>query len=520
MLGAHEARKWTRMPPARAGPGRFVSRSTGLAIFGKNKGGEENGSDELDRALDYEPEKAKVWFKQAQTVQDTGSYDYAMNCWLSGLAFDPSNMNALEGFMNAATALAGESKKGPGKETQKAASGKGPVFKYLSALLAWGAKPSNASAAVKAAGAAADMDLSEPAYWIGERAIQLTLADPKVKKDALLRLMKAMESAEAFDLAVKAGEAAVRLDPSDNALESRVRNMAAQATIGRGGFDEAGEQGGFRKNVRDADKQKLLDDADKITKTDDVKDRLIEAAKEDYEARPDDVAANKTLIKRLLDRGKPADEKLAYKLALKAHETTGQVSFKQNALEIELRVMRRQVADIRSKSESGHAEAVELLPKAEKKYFAKQVEFQKWRVDAFPTDNEPRFQLGRLYFNAEMYKEAIPLFQKSQAENRFKASSLAMLGESFGKIGLTDPAIDTLKQAISSHSDDTDDLGYQLRYTLMAMLMAKAEHDQDLPTAQEAEKIASSIAMSQFDYKDIQDQYTKAKQLVSDLRDA
>lgn len=491
-----------------------------MAFFGKNNQGAVAAGGADDDRPEIQPAKAKAWFSQARTVQDTGSYDYAMNCWLSGMAFDPTNMDALEAFMSAAVALAGESKKGPGKETQKAASGKGEVYKYLSALLGWGSKPRDAGAAVKAAIAAAGHKLTEPSYWIGERALQLTLADPKVKKESLLKLMKAMEEIGAFDLAVRSGEAAVRLDPSDNQLESQVRNMAAQATIGRGGFDNAGRQGGFRDNVRDSEKQKLLDAADRITKTDDVKDQLIEAARADYEKRPEDVPANKTYIKRLLDRGHEADEKLAYKLSMKAHETTGQVSFKQQAMEIELRVMRRQVADIRAKAEAGQAEMVELLPKAERKYLAKQVEFQKWRVSAFPTDNAPRFELGRLYFSAGMFKEAIPHFQKSQQETKYKAHSLAMLGEAFGKIGLTDPAIDTLKQALESHSDSNDDLGYQLRYSLMATLAEKARTDRSLESAREAERLASGIAVSRFDYRDIQQRYEEIKKLVIELRSA
>ena len=264
----------------------------------------------------------------------------------------------------------------------------------------------------------------------------------------------------------------------------------------------------------------MLDDADRITKTDDVKDRLVVAAKEDFDSRPEDIPANKTYIKRLMERGKPADEKVAYNIALKAHETTGHLTFKQQAMEINLRVMRRGVAAIRRKAETGQKDMLELLPKAEKKYLAKQVELQKWRIEAFPTDNDPKYQLGKLYFNAQMFQESIPLFQKSQAENRYKASSLAMLGESFGEIGLTDPAIDTLKQAIASHADENDDLGFKLRYTLMAMLMAKADAEKDVSTAQEAEKIASGIAMVRFDYKDIQNQYVKAKSLVTHLRDA
>jgi len=489
-----------------------------LAIFGKNKDGDDDSSGDDSRDFEIQPGKAKAWFTQAKTVQETGNYDYAMSCWLSGLAFDPTNMDALEGFMNAAIALANEPKtKGPSKGTQKAASGKGAVYKYTGALLAWGTKPRHAGTAVKAAIAAGDLELSEPAYWIGEQALRLTLADPKVKKDSLVRLMNAMVNIEAYDLAVRAGEAAVRLDPSDNALDAKVRNMAAQDTIGKGGFDGGG---GFQDNVRDKDKQKMLDDADRITKTDDVKDRLVVAAKEDFDSRPEDIPANKTYIKRLMERGKPADEKVAYNIALKAHETTGHLTFKQQAMEINLRVMRRGVAAIRRKAETGQKDMLELLPKAEKKYLAKQVELQKWRIEAFPTDNDPKYQLGKLYFNAQMFQESIPLFQKSQAENRYKASSLAMLGESFGEIGLTDPAIDTLKQAIASHADENDDLGFKLRYTLMAMLMAKADAEKDVSTAQEAEKIASGIAMVRFDYKDIQNQYVKAKSLVTHLRDA
>ncbi|MCA9272429.1 MAG: tetratricopeptide repeat protein [Phycisphaerales bacterium] len=491
-----------------------------MAFFGKNNSGGAvaGGGDDDGDSPERQPAKAKAWFSQAKTVQETGSYDYAMTCWLSGLAFDPTDMDALEGFMAAAVSLAGESKKGPSKETQKAAIGKGGAFKYTSALLAWGSKPKDAGAAVRAAIAAAGQDLAEPAYWIGERALQLTLADPKVKKDSLLRLMKAMEEIEAYDLAVKAGEAAVRLDPSDNALESRVRNMAAQATIGRGGFDNAGQQGGFRDNIRDSEKQKLLDAADRITKTDDVKDQLVEAAKADYDSRPEDVPANKTYIKRLLERGKGDDEKIAYNVALKAHEATGQTSFKQQAMEIELRVMKRQIASARAKADAGDEGIAAKLPGYEKQFLAKQVDFQLWRVNAFPTDNAPRFELGRLYFSAGMYKEAIPHFQKSQQEIKYRAMSLAMLGEAFGKIGLTDPAIDTLKQALANHSDPSDDLGFQLRYALMMTLSEKARNDRSLEAAQEAEKLASGIAVSRFDYRDIQDKYDEAKKLVAELR--
>ena len=93
-----------------------------------------------------------------------------------------------------------------------------------------------------------------------------------------------------------------------------------------------------------------------------------------------------------------------------------------------------------------------------------------------------------------------------------------MLGEAFGKIGLTDPAIDTLKQALANHSDSSDDLGFQLRYSLMLTLTEKARTDHHLESAVEAEKIASGIAVARFDYRDIQEKYDAAKKLVAELR--
>ena len=46
-----------------------------------------------------------------------------------------------------------------------------------------------------------------------------------------------------------AGEIATRLDPTDGQLQVRVRNMLAQNTMSQGGFDEAGAEGGFRRNA-------------------------------------------------------------------------------------------------------------------------------------------------------------------------------------------------------------------------------------------------------------------------------
>ncbi len=491
-----------------------------MAFIGKGKkgndGGDANGD---DKPAENSPEKASKFFEHARTTQDTGNYDYAMQLWLRGMAFSPHDMNALEAFCGAALSFSNQNgKKGPSKETVKAASGaKGPIAKYLAALLVWALKPADTGHAVKVAEAASSADLPEPAYWLGERALRALQADAKPKKDAAVKLMRAMQSLGAFDLATKAGEAAVRIDPADGKLAQDVRNMSAEATLSQGGFEDRG-QGGFRKNIRDADKQRELADEDSISKSADTIERLLERAKADLESRPDDIPAAKTYIKRLLERGTKDDEKLAYSIAMKAFKKHGQFSFRQQAGDIQMRVARRKLVALRTKAESGEQKYTDELAEFEPKF--RQLEIQEFaaRVEAFPTDAGPKYELGRRYYDAGEYQKAIPLLQKSQSDGKYKARSLAMLGESFGKIGMIDPAIDTLRQAITSHSDDRDETGMQLRYALMDALSRKAEAEEDGDAAAEAEKIASGIAMQQFDYRDIQARYEAAKQLVKRLR--
>ncbi|MEL7483469.1 MAG: tetratricopeptide repeat protein [Planctomycetota bacterium] len=493
-----------------------------MAFIGKgNKGvsGKEGNGDASSGAGEPDPGKASKFFEHARTTQDTGNNDYAMQLWLRGMGFSPHDMNALESFCSAALSFTAQNgKKGPSKETAQAASGAaGPIAKYLSTLLTWALKPADTGNAVKAAEAAAGAELPEPAYWLGERALHALQADAKPKKDHAVKLMKAMQELGAFDLATKAGEAAVRLDPGDGKLAQEVRNMSAEATLSQGGFEDRG-QGGFRKNIRNADKQRELADEDSISKSADTIERLVEKAKADLESRPDDIPAAKTYIKRLLERGTPDDEKLAYNVAMKAFKKHGQFSFRQQAGDIQMRVARRQLVSIRTKAEAGDEKAKATLPQAEEKF--RQLEMQEFaaRVEAFPTEAGPKYELGRRHFDAGDYQKAIPLLQKSQGDGKYKARSLAMLGESFGKIGMIDPAIDTLRQALSSHSDDRDETGLKLRYALMDALSKKAEAENDGEAAAEAEKIASGIAMQQFDYRDIQARYDTAKQLVKRLR--
>ena len=235
---------------------------------------------------DFSPKKAKAFFDRAKTVHESENYEYAMQLWLNGLRQDPSDMKGFNGFLKSAEVFAVQNpKKGVSRETRSGISAKGALGKYIEALLEFGLKRMDISTAIKATEAAAKLHLTEPTKAIGEHALTLARNNQKPKKDQFVRLLNAFEEAETFQLAAAAGESACNMDPTDGQLQVRVRNMMAAGTMSRGGYDDLSE-GGFRKNIRDADKQQALQDSEAISKTESTKDQIVERTKKTYEARP------------------------------------------------------------------------------------------------------------------------------------------------------------------------------------------------------------------------------------------
>lgn len=489
-----------------------------MALFGKKKNGDEepkgDGDAKQPEPLSFSPEKAQRFFDHAKTVGETGNFEYAMQLWLSGLRQDPTSMYGLERFLNAAVNFKGK----PGKGLQTSVDGRSDVDRYLQALLAWGLKVLEPALATKAVQAAAKLGLAEQAHFIGEQALKLVRTKPK--KDHFVKLMEAFASVEAYDLAVQAGDAAVQLDPSDGPLSSRVKNMSASATIGRGGFDEAGQAGGFRRNIRDAEKQRRLDESERIVKTEETVDRLIAEAEAEYQRRPEDLPTVQTLSKRLLERGRPEDEDRAMRLLKKAYEDTKQFRLRQEFGRIRIRKGRRALATYRERAEQnpGDAQAQQDYEQAQKKFLSMEIAELKLAVENYPTDLSLKFELGKRYAELRQFDEAIGLLQEAKNDARYRGQSLALLGGAFREMDWNDEAIATYHQALGASASISDDLRIELRYGLLCALQAKAERERDLAAAEEAEKLASAIAIENFSYRDIRPRREELKKLVLSLR--
>jgi len=466
------------------------------------------------------PEKAARFFAHAKTVGDTGNFEYAMQLWLSGLRFEPGNMTGLENFFSAAARWLGEAAgKRLDKEVAKAVSGSNKVDGYLSVLLDWAQKPMEAVLAVKATELASDLKLIEPTYWIGERALGACRLDKKTKKETFVKLMEAFQKAGVYDKAVQAGDAACKLDPADGPLSATVRNLSAQSTMNRGGFDQAGQSGGFRANIRDADKQRQLEEEDRVSKTTESIDRLLAVAEAEYLKRPDDLPSVTKYTQRLRERGTPADEAQAADILAETFKKTGQFRFRQEAGDLRLRQERRKVTALKQTADASPDDenAKATLRQAVRAFHEMELEEFQARAAAYPTDLTIKFEMGKRHFVLSNFDDAIAAFQDSQNEGKLKAMSLNLMAQAFIKQDWIDEAIETFKRTLEV-KDLLPDLTLEVRYHLMTALQAKAEQSREIATAEEADKLASQIAIQQIGYRDIRARREAMKKLLAELR--
>ncbi|MCB9849025.1 MAG: tetratricopeptide repeat protein [Phycisphaeraceae bacterium] len=495
-----------------------------MALFGKKS--TDDGAQSAPATGDVylsEPDKAASFFEHARTVGQTGNYEYATTLWLQGLRKDPSSMTGLESFYTSAARFAAErGKPGPTKDQARNFGGKDfhkGVERYLLALLDFGTRSGDINAAIRAMAAASAIDQAEAAYWIGERALNFAAQDPKVKKDQLLKIKEAAERVGAFDMAVKAGEFALSKDRTDAKLADELRNLSAQATMSAGGYTEQGSS--FRTSVRDAAKQQALNEGESVVKSVDAAQRVLNAAREDYESRPTDRHAVSRYVRALLENENEANEATAIDVLDRAYNDTQEYQFRKEKGRLQIRQAKR--AERRAASDCQadptNKDKAEALRGAQQTRQNIELEVVEAHAEAYPTDLGLKFELGKLYYNAGRDKQAITLLQQAVKDAKNRIDALDYLGRAFNRIGFVDESISVLRQAIEAERSSGTHVALDRQYALMCALMTKAENDRDTEAINEAAQLASAIAMEQLDYQDILERRQAIQDLQKKLRD-
>ena len=498
----------------------------GASESGAGNGAGAGGVSESSDGFKRDPRKAAAFFNHAETTAESRSYDYSVECYINGLRHDPDNLARHEELRE----VAKKRKVGGGKPAKMAeklkTGGSFPIDKMLHAEKLWSLDPLNVAVAIKTMEHAVDamvadaaLNIGELAYWLGENVLKMIHATKKADKRVCLQVCDLFARIPAYDKAVEACRMALALDPKDSELPQKLKDLEIEETLQAKRYG-SGQQGDFRANIIDADKQQALEDDDAITKTASVVDSTIERRRKDYQETPDELEAMNKLIAALLAKEDEQTEQEAIQLLTKAWEQTNQYKFKMQIGDVRIRQMRRQLRAVRTacESERGNVEAKAKM----KDLTAQMVQFElaefTERAKQYPTDTRIRFELGCRFYANKQHDEAIAEFQRARGDPKHRAASCHYLGHCFLRRGWFDEAIDTLHQGIEAHGSHDDKLGMSLRYVLMDALEKSATQTGDLDRTLEAQKMASQILQTDINYRDIRDRMDRLKKLVGKLQ--
>lgn len=497
-----------------------------LAWFSRKKGGPNGVGDVPGEATtasyEIQPDKSRAWIERAQHAADTYNYEYAIECFLRGIKFDPTNEDIHKRLLEVAN-LYRQSQGGKpasGKKVRDMLGDKRPIDRLAATELAWVTDFQNPHAAVKFVQAAAELGLGEIAYWAADLGAQVALRQKKRSKSLLVSFVDVFEQIGASDKAVEYGEFALQMDRSDAQLEARVRNLSAQATMDRGKYAEnVGEEGGFRASVKDIDKQKELVDDDSYAVGEDAALSRLARAKAQWEAEPENQDAVSRYADLLRKMGTEEYDVEAIRVLRQAHKSTGQYRFRMLAGDVHIVKERRKLRAERDRAEaSGDEASLERVQRYEQALVEFEAKEYAERTEKYPTDTRIKYRYGELLYKLGRYDEAIPVLQQAQEDAQFRAKALHYMGLCFARTDWIEEAIESLRSAVDRYEIKDDDTHLAMRYDLMLVLEQYAREHRALDEAEEAGKIASGIAMKQLNFRDIRDRRAALRDLVKELK--
>lgn len=502
-----------------------------MALFGRKKpeaestgtvanGAGENGANGSADEFQPDPAKAKKWFSHARAAADTGIHEYALWCYASGIRFDPEEMAPHEAMYESAVAFLNKGgKPAPGKEIRQL-EGPRPVDKFAAAEYAWMRDLTNSTAAMRLLETTVNLGQHEFGRWLAPRLLNVLRRQKKPSKSDFLKAMGLLGEVGAWDQAIAAGEDAQRLDPNDSDLAATLKNLSAQRAMDQGGYAQAGgQEGGFRKFIRDEDRQRELEEAEAISGGATIEERNLARAKAEYEANPQSPDAIHKYAQLVKKKGTPEAEEEAYRLYSTGFEATGEYRFRALAGDIRIAQAERRVRELEEKTKAAPDDeaARSRLKEARETALKLKAEEYRERTEKYPTDRKLKFQRGEVEFALGNVEDAMACFQAAKEDPRLRVAAGHLLGLCFARDGWHDVAVGELKEALENIDASERDRELDVRYDLMVSLTEYARDERSLESAKEALEICSSIARKNITYRDIRARRKEIDTLIREL---
>ncbi|MFH1023963.1 MAG: tetratricopeptide repeat protein [Planctomycetota bacterium] len=251
-----------------------------------------------------------------------------------------------------------------------------------------------------------------------------------------------------------------RLAPQDPEAAKAIRDLAAIGSIVDGRWDETGS---YQDKIKDRDGAKRLEEDGHTIRTADEVDQAIARLEKDVAAQP----SAKLLVKlgELYQRKNDYPKAYAtYEKALSIDKALFAATVKIG--DLRLREMDEKMEPLRQKlkAESANEALRQEVVKLEQEKLFFSIEEYARRVNAYPTDLDLKFALGRFLYAAGRVDPAIAEFQQSVREPRLRVASQHQLGLCFRQKNMNDLAVTQMEKALDGLG--LNDIAKEILYDL------------------------------------------------------
>lgn len=299
-----------------------------------------------------------------------------------------------------------------------------------------------------------------------------------------------------------------RVLPNDREGQTKLRDLAAVKTMVDGKYETATQKGAtYRDSLRSTEESEDREQEHRAIRTDDDLQRAIDRVSKDVEQNPN----QKRYVIQLGDLYRRAGElEKARELYQRAQQLDGMdLSIPERLGELSIDQYEAQEKALADRLRAAPDDEIlkAQLDALRKERFEYSLNEYRRQVQVRPTDSVLRAKLGDLYFQAKMFDEAAPEYQKASADPRARRRCRKMLGICLYNTGKHQLAASQFEQAMEgglATSPEIRDIMYYLAVTL-----------EKLGNFDRAEEVLRQIFDADMAYKDVQkrlDRVMQAKQ--------
>ena len=442
-------------------------------------------------AIDVSSQVAKADSAAAQR-----KYDMAIDYYLAALQIDPDHRGARRGVRLAALRrvehnypsglsikLQGAPLLGAIKVAPKAEQKIAACESYLKL------DPKNTDVALSLAKACETAGYANAAIGVYEAVVEYA---PK-EVPAYVNLGRLLSGKEPQN-ALKFLEIALKLEPRNaDAIKLR-KDLAAELTIKRTGFETARTTHDI---LRDKDKARELESAQRMTRTSEESGDVIARIRRQVDASPNDPKLLRQLAKAQAASNLFDESAATWKRILAIDP--GDFDAKVQLGDLRISRVDREIAKAKQANDKA------ALAKLEAERTAVTIEEFNIRVADHPTDMVLRFSLGEVLLSAGRIDDAIGEFQRAVKDPRKRIDALGLLGECFIQKGLYDLAARQLEKALEESPGLNSERGKAVVYNLGVL----REKQGDIPAAKEQFLKVYEVDVG---FRDVADKVTKLSQ--------